>query len=73
MSNRRKTKSLPVAPKPWINTAEAMELAGCARRTLGEWMERKVFKWFRPINSGSSRVRINRESFERFLNGEVSE
>lgn len=57
----------PVRSFLW--TSEAMALAGCARRTLGEWMARDLFKWSRAIKVGSGRVRIDRKSFELFLSG----
>lgn len=48
-----------------------MALAGCCRRTLGDWMTRGYFKWSRPVKAGSGRVRIDRTSFECFLAGET--
>lgn len=57
--------------RSWLNATEAMALAGCCRRTLGDWMTRGYFKWSRPVKAGSGRVRIDRTSFECFLAGET--
>jgi excisionase family DNA binding protein len=69
----RTTQTTGAATEPqYLTCAEAAAMARVDVQTIYRWVRDQRFRSARPVRSGSARRLVDRESFVRYLAGEVA-